>query len=237
MAADELVVGGIAFNDPESANKARTEQKRIDALNKKMDYEDVNATLSLYQKARDNQVFTTPVGIAYLMRLQDYLYEKGVDESLIAPIILPRTGADAGSEGMKAASGEGGLDSAGSAQADAEGPEGAQGGEHPRHPMSEEVFRTRLEAQKQKVAQANKMIKYQWYVMIAMAVIILAMFVISLTGNNPTIVNYRSKILNQYSEWEQELREREAAVSIKEQGSSPSAGASAESTPRVIDTE
>ncbi|MCR5282866.1 MAG: hypothetical protein K6E18_05805, partial [Lachnospiraceae bacterium] len=67
-AKEEYIVGGIAFNDPESAEKARMEQKRIDALNKKMDYEDVNATLSLYQKARDNQVFTTPLGIAYMMR-------------------------------------------------------------------------------------------------------------------------------------------------------------------------
>ena len=40
--------------------------------------------------------------------------------------------------------------------------------------------------------------------------------IISLTGNNPTIINYRSKILNQYAEWEQELKEREAAISQKE---------------------
>lgn len=59
---------------------------------------------------------------------------------------------------------------------------------------------------------------------IILAVMIAAMFIISATSNNPTILNYKEKIENQYAQWdtqlkdkEKELREREKAVELKEQ--------------------
>jgi hypothetical protein len=42
--------------------------------------------------------------------------------------------------------------------------------------------------------------------------LIAAMFVVSWKSDVPNIVNYRTAILNEYSEWEQELTEREKAV-------------------------
>lgn len=51
----------------------------------------------------------------------------------------------------------------------------------------------------------------------ALIVCIIAMFAITMTSGSPTIVNYRTKVLNQYAEWEQELSEREQAVREKEQ--------------------
>jgi hypothetical protein len=38
------------------------------------------------------------------------------------------------------------------------------------------------------------------------------MFVVSWKSDVPNIVNYRTAVLNEYSEWEQELTEREKAV-------------------------
>lgn len=61
---------------------------------------------------------------------------------------------------------------------------------------------------------------------IILAVMIAAMFFISSTSNNPTILNYREKIEDQYSQWdtqlrekEKQLREREKALEQKEQNS------------------
>lgn len=47
---------------------------------------------------------------------------------------------------------------------------------------------------------------------VIMAVVILAMFFIALKSDVPNIINYRREIVNEYSEWEQELTEREQAL-------------------------
>ena len=51
---------------------------------------------------------------------------------------------------------------------------------------------------------------------VILVVLIIVMFIISLNGSNPTILNYRTAIQNEYSGWEQELRDRERAVREKE---------------------
>lgn len=45
---------------------------------------------------------------------------------------------------------------------------------------------------------------------------IIAMFIITLKADNPNMINYRTAILNQYSDWQQELSEREQAIKEKE---------------------
>lgn len=45
---------------------------------------------------------------------------------------------------------------------------------------------------------------------------IIAMFTISLRSDNPNILNYERNITNKYASWEEQLKEREAAVREKE---------------------
>lgn len=47
---------------------------------------------------------------------------------------------------------------------------------------------------------------------ILMVIVIAAMFGISLKSDSPNIINYRRTVVNEYSEWEQELTQREQAV-------------------------
>ena len=42
------------------------------------------------------------------------------------------------------------------------------------------------------------------------------MFGISLTGTSPTILNYRTKVKDEYAQWEKELTERERILRQKE---------------------
>ena len=58
--------------------------------------------------------------------------------------------------------------------------------------------------------------KISLIVNIILVIMVIAMFVITLKADNPNMINYRTAILNQYSEWEQELNEREAAIKMKE---------------------
>ena len=47
---------------------------------------------------------------------------------------------------------------------------------------------------------------------------VVAMFAITLTSKSPTIIDYEKKVLDKYASWEQELTERERAVSAREAG-------------------
>lgn len=51
---------------------------------------------------------------------------------------------------------------------------------------------------------------------VILLLMVAAMFYIALHSNNPNILNYKENIVNQYSEWEQDLSEREAAIREKE---------------------
>lgn len=51
---------------------------------------------------------------------------------------------------------------------------------------------------------------------VILTICILAMFAITATTNNTTILNYENELINKYEAWEQELSEREAAVEVRE---------------------
>lgn len=51
---------------------------------------------------------------------------------------------------------------------------------------------------------------------IALAITVIAMFGIALSGDTPNMINYRKAIVNEYAEWEQSIKEREDAVREKE---------------------
>lgn len=51
---------------------------------------------------------------------------------------------------------------------------------------------------------------------VLMVIVIASMFAISLKSDSPNIINYRRAIVNEYSEWEQELMQREQAVREEE---------------------
>lgn len=51
---------------------------------------------------------------------------------------------------------------------------------------------------------------------IILTICIVAMFAITATTNNTTILNYENELINKYEAWEQELSEREAAVEARE---------------------
>jgi len=42
------------------------------------------------------------------------------------------------------------------------------------------------------------------------------MFFITLSSDLPTIVNYRTRLNNEYASWDEELKEREAALDLRE---------------------
>lgn len=78
------------------------------------------------------------------------------------------------------------------------------------------LAKRKVEAPKEK--ENSLKIKYRNAVLIAIifAVLSFALVVITLNGTTPNALNYKKAILNEYSAWEEELTEREAAVRAKE---------------------
>lgn len=89
MAADreEWVVEGYRFASAEDADLARLELEKIRALESRMDYQNPEMVLSVYNRAIMNRTFQTPVGCQYLLKLRDYILETGAArEGEIRPI-------------------------------------------------------------------------------------------------------------------------------------------------------
>lgn len=63
-----------------------------------------------------------------------------------------------------------------------------------------------------KKEDANKKLNISIWINVVLAIMVIAMFVIANTGNNPNILNYENAVINKYAEWEQELRERENRI-------------------------
>ncbi len=84
--------GGFSFYMEKDAELARLEQKKIEYLEARMDYSHPEKILQIYEKAIQDRVFKTPVGLMYLKHLQDYLLgQPEISQERIIPIPLFQT--------------------------------------------------------------------------------------------------------------------------------------------------
>jgi len=67
---EEFIVGGYRFATIADAETARMEEKKVDNLERNLDYRQPQNMLLVYNKALDNRVFLTPIGFAYLQKMQ-----------------------------------------------------------------------------------------------------------------------------------------------------------------------
>lgn len=81
----------------------------------------------------------------------------------------------------------------------------------------EKPRRTTTVPKKKKRDDVVRMNRTLIMVNVILILLIAVLFYISVNASNPNILNYRTAIQNEYSEWEQELKEREARVREKEQ--------------------
>lgn len=168
---DDLIVDGYKFATLADAETARQDAKRIKTLEDNLNYKNPQSVLQIYHKALDTKIFQTPIGFAYLIKIQDHLKRCGIEPENIRPIPLNMT------------------------------------------------FTNKTEANRsiRRSIAARKPEYIGRFIMsvcinVILIIMIAAMFVISLNSDNPNIINYKRAIVNEYSEWEQNLTERERAV-------------------------
>ncbi len=73
---EQLTVEGFTFYTERDAQLAMQEQKKIEYLEKRMDYNNLESILQIYKKAVWDRIFKTPVGLFYLKNLQQFLLEQ-----------------------------------------------------------------------------------------------------------------------------------------------------------------
>ena len=166
MNEDELVVGGYRFGTVADAETARMEQKKIVNVEQHLDYRKPENVLLVYNKAIDNRVFLTPLGISYLHRMQDQMVKCGVPKEKIKPIPMYATFSN--------------------------------------KTENNSSIRRSMTSRGQKMEFKGRFIT-SVCVNVLLAAALAAMIVLAYVSDVPTIVNYKTAILNEYSAWEQEL--------------------------------
>lgn len=179
MEWEQLVVDGFVFPNKQEAAIAENEVKKIEQLEEKLNYENLDAVAMIYVKSIRNELFQTAVGCSYLKKLQSHLEKNQYDKVNFEKYPIPAPVSNGQPAGMEKA---------------------------------EKALKVRINHQKelkQKLKQANLL-------NVVLLALVGALFAIAMTADNPNILNYRYNIQNEYSQWEQELQEREAVVREKE---------------------
>lgn len=190
-------VGGFSFENKDEAEQAKKEIEGIKYIKAKTDMSDSEVILQVYNKMIGQKLFETAVGYSYLKDLQEYLttipFIKNED-ILPIPVTHPRL-----EESLKKQKRE---------IAQKERVRAVRARQHEK--KLAKIDREALET------ESSGKLKISLCVNIILVVCVVAMFAMALTSDSPTIMNYQSKLLNRYASWEQELTEREKAVSEKE---------------------
>lgn len=171
--SDEMIVGGYKFATVADAETARMEEKKVENLEQHLDYRKPQNVLLVYNKAIENKVFLTPIGLTYLQKMQVEMVKWGVPAEKIQPVPLYGTFSN--------------------------------------KTENNSSIRRSIAARKPKIEYKGRFFT-SLLINVILVVLVIGMFVISLKSDVPNIVNYRTAVINEYAEWEQQLHEREQAV-------------------------
>lgn len=188
------ICGGFSFYDKNIADQASREVDAVDYLRNRLEGARPEVVYQMYQQIIQQKLFSTPVGYAYLKELRDYLtVTAGYEDSRVETIPVERNEADR----KKYEDGKSRV-----------APE-----------KSESPQKEKSERQQKNTPAMEKMqgrMHLLLGVNLCLVVVIIAMFAITMTSNNTTILNYENQIIDKYENWEQELLQREAELKERE---------------------
>ncbi len=190
---DRFAIGGFSFENEDEAEQAQKEVEGIKYIKTKTDMDNPKMVLQVYNKMIEQKLFETAVGYSYLKDIQEYLVAIPYinnEEILPIPVTHPRL-----EESLK-----------------------KQRQEFIKRERTWAAKAKEKEKKNQKALKnaAGKKMQISLWVNFALALCIVAMFILTMTSSSPTILNYQSKIIDKYASWEQELSDREQAIVQKE---------------------
>lgn len=172
---ERLIVDGYLYGNEDDVKLAQEEKKTAEYLESKINYDDIQTTLRIYNKAIKDKIFKTPAGFEFLKKMRNEMIKRGMPEENIGGIPLYKVFS-----------------------------------------KEEDNKPVRIFQVKEKDDGSKEMLRFSLWANIALIILVIAMFAITIMGENVNILNYRYKIENEYSIWQQDLEEREAAIREKE---------------------
>lgn len=196
MPKNDRTIDGFYFETDELYEEAHKEKLAVAYLSKQVDLSENKQALRLYQQAASQKLFSTVIGLTFLRDIEFRLKkDESIPKDQIMAVTVP----------MKERPPEKPSVSISSLQSE-EGTSKKERQKKDAYPFNEKT-------------EAGKY-RRRFHGALAFVFILLAtigvMFFITLSSDLPTIVNYRTRLNNEYASWDEELKEREAALDLRE---------------------
>ena len=200
------------------------EKNAVEYLRKQIDFGNPEVVLRIYNQIVEQDLFETEVGLGFMRELRDFLQG---GEAAASAASRPTSSSKLGLRVQRDAAG---ISTSNGYLAPNEFESSDIGGSatetHPatsaadkralEHAATREALRHEAERIVKRERELSAEYQKKMYIAIVTAVIfgvmMIAMVIITLTSNLPTIINYRSKIVDEYAQWESELNEKEQAL-------------------------
>ncbi len=181
-------VDGFLFEDERTAELAQKELEGIRFIKERTALDNPEVVMKLYKKLLEQKLFVTPVGVRFMVELQNVLLRSHfIARDEIPPI-------EVSSMVLKK-------------ELTPEEAELAKKG-----PVAK-VKKAVKKVDKKVEGNYKKPFYTALFFSIVFALSVVGMFIITkVSGNNVNIINYRNEILNEYSSWEKQLQEKEAEL-------------------------
>ncbi|MBQ6133257.1 MAG: hypothetical protein IJI65_03820 [Lachnospiraceae bacterium] len=196
MPKNDRTIDGFYFETDELYEEAHKEKLAVAYLSKQVDLSDNKQALRLYQQAASQKLFSTVIGLTFLRDIEFRLKkDESIPKDQIMAVTVP----------LKERTPEKPSVSISSLQSE-DGTSKKERQKKDAYPFNEKT-------------EAGKY-RRRFHGALAFVFILLAtigvMFFITLSSDLPTIVNYRTRLNNEYASWDEELKEREAALDLRE---------------------
>ena len=164
---ERLLFDGYLYGNDEDVQLAKEEKKKAKFIESKINYDDIQTTLKVYEKAIKDKIFRTPTGNEFLKKMRVEMIRRGMPVEKIPPIPLYQV-----------------------------------------YSKDVETRPIRIFQVKESKDDSKEMLQKSIWINIALIILVIGMFLITMFSENTNIINYRYKIQNEYSIWQQELEER-----------------------------
>ncbi len=220
------VVNGFCFEDEKTGRAAQKEAEAIRYIKAKTNLNAPEAVWNVYTKLVDNQMFVTPVGLSFLHELYQILLDTGKVSEESMPKISVKTGSaiqTTDSSAVTVAAKEGQQAMAGLKDDIEKVMEPETPDESIRQDAELEEKRliwahdAEFEKQKRKLASNKNTIRNLKIVIFMLAVGFISLLAVVYFSDDSKFINAETKVIDQYSEWEQSLQEKEAELNEREQ--------------------
>lgn len=231
------VIGDFSFDTEEEAKEAQREVQAISYIMKQINTEDPQAVLAAYQQMVKKNLFHTKLGIGFLEDMRKQLLvlpeisdadvpaipQNAVRQEDTKRILIKEDEAKHAEEDKKIKKKtESKIQPSAKTQdkADAKQERTKEKKSRQISPKHAEIKAEQPMSVEEVTAAMKKYKKMSHILLIAcvtMLLIIIGMFAINATSQNPTILNYEEKIINKYASWEQQLDQREQELNEREQ--------------------